>query len=340
MVVEPASSLFAGRRTLPVPRDWAPTLLVVIDTEEEFDWRAPPSPNSRSVANVQLVPMLQAIFDRHGIRPAYLVDHPVTSAPEAVSLLRAIAEDGRCEIGAHLHPWVTPPVEEKLDAWHAFACNLPPDLERRKLQTLTTAIETTFGAAPRIFKAGGYGVGPQTAGFLAELGYRVDSSIVPFTDFTPLGGPNFQDWTGQPFETAEGIVEIPLSAGFAGQLAGSGQHLYPTLHGALGRVLHLPGIAARLGLLERLRLSPEGHTLLDMVRLTRAGIARGERLFMMALHSSSLLPGATDYVRTEAERTAFLARIDDYFRYFHERLGGRSGVVSDVAATLAAGTPA
>lgn len=319
---------------LTVPADSQPTLLVVIDTEEEFDWRAPPNPNSRSVTNIQFLPMLQAIFDRHGVKPAYLVDHPVATDPAAASLLRGIADSGRCEIGAHLHPWVTPPVEEQFDAWHAFACNLPPDLEYRKLVTLTEAITAAFGTAPRIFKAGNYGIGPETARSLSSLGYQVDSSIVPFTDFTPQGGPSFQDWTAQPFRSIEGIVEIPLTAGFAGQFSGHGQALFPALGGPLGKALHLPGIAARLALLERLRLSPEGHTLLDMVRLTRASLARGERLFMMALHSSSLLPGATEYVRTEAERTAFLERIDDYIRYFHRKIGGRSGVVSEVAAEL------
>lgn len=336
VVVDPTSSLFAGRRELPVPTDWAPTLLVVIDTEEEFDWRAPPNTASRSVANVSHVPLLQAVFEKHGVIPAYLVDHPVVSSPEAVGVLRPRADSGHCEIGAHLHPWVTPPVEEKVDAWHAFACNLPADLERRKLETLTRAIQAAFGRSPEIFKAGGYGVGVHTPGFLAELGYKVDSSIVPYTDFTALGGPNFRNWSEAPFQTVEGIVEIPLTAGFAGQFAEHGQTLFPRLHHPYSQALRLPGIAARLSLLERLRLSPEGHTLQDMQRLTRAALARGERLFMMTLHSSSLLPGATEYVRTLPERTAFLKRIEDYLRFFLETVGGRTGIVSEVAAALVA----
>ena len=321
---------------LEIPADWPPTLLVVVDTEEEFDWSAPPNPENRSVSNVQSLPMLQAIFERHGVVPAYVVDHPVAGSPEAVSVLKRYADAGACEIGAHLHPWVTPPVEEILDAWHAFAGNLPPDLERRKLETLTTVIRDAFGHSPQIFKAGAYGIGTHTARALADLGYRVDSSVVPFTNFTAMGGPNFEDWTSQPFETTEGIVELPLSTGFAGQFSAWGQRVFPALLAPLGRALHLPGIAARLALMERLRLSPEGHSLLDMVRLTRASLARGERLFMMTLHSSSLLPGATAYVGTEAERDAFLSRIDDYLRYFHQTLGGRSGTVSGIAASLAA----
>ena len=312
----------------------------MIDTEEEFDWRSPPNSASRAVTNVQSIPLLQAIFDRYAVTPAYLVDHPVAATPEAAGLLRSIAEDGRCEIGAHLHPWVTPPVEEKVDLWHSFACNLPPDLERRKIETLTSLIRKAFGRAPTIFKAGAYGIGRHTPRILAELGYEVDSSLVPFTDFTAIGGPNFQGWTGQPFETAEGIVEIPLSAGFSGRFAHYGQDLFPRLERPIGRTFHLPGIAARLALLERLRLSPEGHTLAEMVRLTDAALARSERLFMLTLHSSTLLPGATNYVQTPSQLKNFLQRIEDYLRYFHETLGGRSAKLSETAATLAARRPA
>lgn len=311
--------------------------MVVIDTEEEFDWRAPPSSLSRSVTNVHAMPLLQAVFDRLGVLPAYLVDHPVATDPVAAGILRGFADAGRCEIGAHLHPWVTPPVEESVDAWHAFACNLPPDLERRKLETLTHAIVDAFGRQPRIFRAGNYGIGPHTPGFLAELGYEVDTSVVPYTDFRPQGGPNFDDWTATPFRTTEGIVELPLSAGFAGQFADKGHKVFRKLHRGVARALRLPGIAARLSLLERLRLSPEGHTLEDMQRLTMASLVRGERLFMMSLHSSSLLPGATEYVRSEAERTAFIERIDAYIAFFQQHLQGRAVGVSAVAEALSAG---
>ena len=332
----PAQALFEGQRFLTVPVDWRPTLLVVIDTEEEFDWTAPPNPASRAVTNVQSIPVLQSIFDRYGVRPAYLIDYPVASAPEAATLLRSIADSGRCEIGAHLHPWVTPPIEEQVHPWHAFACNLPGGLEQRKIEALTRAIESAFGAAPIIFKAGAYGIGPRTPGILADLGYRIDTSLVPFTDFTAIGGPNFRSWTGQPFETPEGIIEMPLSAGFSGRFSRHGPRLFPRLERPIGRTLHLPGIAARLALLERLRLSPEGHALADMIRLTDAALARRERLFMLTLHSSTLLPGSTHYVRTPAERTAFLQRIEDFLRYFHETIGGRSAKLSETAMTLSA----
>ena len=80
---------------------------------------------------------------------------------------------------------------------------------------------------------------------------------------------------------------------FVGALAASGPSVYPHLTRGAGKRLRAAGIAARLGLIERLRLTPEGHSLADMKRQTRAALARGERYFMLTYHSSTLLPGAT-----------------------------------------------
>jgi hypothetical protein len=57
---------------------------------------------------------------------------------------------------------------------------------------------------------------------------------------------------------------------------------------------------------------------------------------MLSYHSSRLLPGATQYVRTEPDRRAFLATIDGYLRFFLA-LGDRADTATRVAAALALG---
>jgi hypothetical protein len=42
----------------------------------------------------------------------------------------------------------------------------------------------------------------------------------------------------------------------------------------------------------------------------------------MTYHSPSLAPGNTPYVKSEAELTAFLGRIETVLRVFKEELGG------------------
>ncbi len=305
---------FPLHRPLPPPADLPPTLLVVVDTEEEFDWNAPFDPASTAVENIGFQHLAQDVFDAHGIRPTYAVDYPVASTPAAVGVLKGFLQDGRCDIGAHLHPWVNPPAEETVDAFHSYACNLPGDLMARKLAVLTRAIEASFGQKPCVYKAGRYGVDAATPGVLQALGYTVDVSVVPHTDFSADGGPDFRGLPDQPFLAAEGLLEVPLSVGFVGRAAAAGGRLYPLL--LAGRTWHLPGIAARLGLLERLRLSPEGHGSADLVRQTEAALARGHRILMLTYHSSSLMPGGSPYAATTPDRDRLVRTLTEYVRYF------------------------
>jgi len=332
-------SRFAGlavRETLQPPADWPLTLTVVVDTEEEFDWSAPFDPRNTATENIAFQHLAQRLFRAWGVVPTYAVDYPMAVSSPAIKILRAWAEAGEAEIGAHLQPWVTPPFQEEINAWNSYPGNLPPALEREKLAVLTEAIAAHYGCRPLVYKAGRYGLGPATATTLIELGYTVDTSIVPYTSFTQDGGPDFSNFDNSPLRTASGLVALPLSVHFLGRLAPHGSRLFPRINSPNGKRLRLPSIGARLGLLERLRLSPEGHSAGDLIRQTRAAIAGGARLLMLTYHSSALLPGATPYARDVAERDAFVAAIERYLAFFHEECGGRSLTVTQVAAALCA----
>ena len=313
-----------------LPSDERPLLLVVIDTEEEFDWAKPLARENRSVASIAAQPKAQAIFADFGIVPTYVIDHPVASDSEAADLLRGFAEQRACEIGAHLHPWVNPPHEESVTPRNSYPGNLPAALERAKLEALTETITAQFGVRPTIYKAGRYGLGPNTAETLKALGYRIDVSVVPYTSFADDGGPDFTAFDPRPYWHGEApaLLEVPLTCGFCGLLRDWGGALYPPLSGEAGMALHLPGFFARSGLLERIRLTPEGVSFEEQCRLTRSLFERGCRLFSYSYHSPSLAPGNTPYVRDEAELAAFLQRMRAYFDFFFCELGGRPLAVS------------
>lgn len=321
-------------RVLDLPADWPPTLVVVVDTEEEFDWNARFDSNSHSTTNILFQPLAQQILDRHGIVPIYVVDYPVADTPQAVSVLRTIAESGRCEIGAHLHPWVSPPHQEAINPYNSFPGNLPSTLEREKLARLTARIEAAFGQRPTIYKAGRYGLGPATFSTLRELGYRVDTSVVPHTDFSASGGPDFTTFPSGPFVVGADLMALPLSVHFRGALAAAGPNLYHSLMARSAARLRLPGLIARLGLLERLRLSPEGHSLNDMKRQTRTALDRGERYFMLTYHSSTLLPGGSPYARSVSDRDEFLHALEGYLEFFMSECGGRGMRTTELATSI------
>ena len=313
-------------KPVDLPPDLPLLLIVVIDTEEEFDWGQPLSRDNTATESIAAQHLAQEVFARHGIVPTYVIDYPVATDRAAYGILKAYLDDGLCEIGTHLHPWVNPPHEEQVTPGNSYPGNLPPDLELAKLETLTQAIAANLGHRPVVYKAGRYGVGPNTTGILQRLGYRIDLSVVARTAFTDDGGPDFGGFDFQPYWFGPGheLLEIPLSAGFAGVFSRFGPTAYPRLFGKLGMTLRAPGIAARLGLLERIRLTPEGIDHAAHRRLTEALLTQGCRIFYMAYHSPSLRPGLTPYVRDERELQDFLKTIDRYLDYFLGELGGRA----------------
>jgi hypothetical protein len=324
-------------RMIDWPIDNPPMVVVIIDTEAEFDWAHQPPRSARGVSSVKCQAQTQPIFARYGVRPTFVLDYPVSSTPEGYEFIRDLHQSGACEIGAHLQPWDNPPFVEATTDRNSYPGNLPPGLEREKLAHLTAIIAENIGVEPRIYKAGRYGVGHATAGILAELGYEIDVSVVPGTNLSKELGPDFSRCGARPywFGPDPALLEIPLSIGYTGLLAptGSVAHLL-TMNERL-KALHVPGVLARLGLVERITLTPEGISFEEQRRLTRALLRNGHRVFSFTYHSPSLAPGNTPYVRSEADLRGFLRRIEQYLDFFMGELGGRPATPFEIK-TLAA----
>jgi hypothetical protein len=310
-----------------------PQLLMVIDTEEEFDWSKPLARENISVSHIADLPKLQAVFEGLGITPTYVIDYPIAASNAGAAFFSGLAQEGRVEIGMQLHPWVTPPYEEEVTAYNSYGCNLPADLERRKLDSLHAMIKQRIGVAPILFKAGRYGPAHDTLDYVQKLGVFIDMSATPAFSLESDGGPDFSKYstmTGWIYTPTGKILEIPTTGGFVGILSEAGSLLSTVSRSRLGAHLRVPAMLARTKMLERMRLSPEGYSLDELKRLTRSLYARGERIFTMSLHSPSAGIGFTPYVRSEADRAKFFAVIDDYVRWFCDELGGAPSTPSKI----------
>ena len=316
-----------------------PQLAVVVDTEEEFDWRGPFARSNVATRSIAAQPLAHRLFDRWGVIPTYVVDYPVAVDPAARDLLGGLRAEGRAEIGAHLHPWVCPPFEEELTRYNSYHCNLPPALERAKIEVLTQAVETGFGARPAVFKAGRYGFGRSTARTIGDLGYQVDCSFVPHASFAADGGPSYHGTPDRPFwlDAERRLLEVPMTTGFIGAFAGAGARLPGLFNSARAQRWRVPGLLARTGLVARSALTPEGVSAEEQIRLIKALIRRGHGFFTMTYHSPSLAPGNTPYVRSEAELSGFLDRIETVLRVFAEELGGEFTTLTRYHAALTRG---
>ena len=269
--------------------------IVTVDTEEEFDWTQPFDRTTHGLSHVPRLAKFQQFCEGLGIAPIYLIDYPIATDPAVVEALGEAVAAGRAEVGVQLHPWVSPPHDEEVNVHNSYAGNLPPQLEAVKFRKLRDTIEAAFGAAPLIYRAGRYGVGPASAQMLGENAVAIDTSVRARFDYSSNGGPNFRDhpivpwWVGQ----RGGLMELPLTTVFWGMLRKQGPWLYPLLW----RVPQLRGLLARAALLERIPLTPEGVSIEEAIKGIDIAIDDGLPILVFSFHSPSLRPGLTPYVR-------------------------------------------
>lgn len=277
------------------------------DAEEEFDWSQPVRRDARATTAMLALPDANRRFTDRGIVPTYVVDYPIVDTPDSAEVVRTMVESGACEIGTQLHPWVNPPYTEIVCPENSFVGNLPRDLERAKLHALTDRITAATGIRPVIYRAGRYGIGPNTAELLAEAGYRLDVSVRALFDYSDQTGPDFSRHPVHPWWIAPGLLEVPLTAGHVGLLHRcSSLHHRKTLRGPL----------ARFGLLSRVALTPEGMPLNEALDVIDRLADRDVAVFSLSFHTPSVVPGHTPYVRDTTDLKAFWTWWDKVFDRF------------------------
>ena len=291
--------------------------VLTVDTEEEFDWSAPLEREGHSIETVPRLRKFQQFCESNGVVPVYLVDYPIAASQVAVEALGDAVRQGRAGIGIQLHPWVNPPHVETVNRHNSFAGNLPEDLEREKFTRLRDLIAERFGVAPVIYRAGRYGLGPNTARILADNGIAIDSSVRTHFDYSHEGGPCFRDHPLRPYwiDRSAGLLELPLTTVFWGALRRIGPWLYPRLW----RMPALRGLFSHLRLLDRIPLTPEGVTIDEALRGIDAAVALDLPVLVFSFHSPSLAAGFAPYVRSEEQ----LDQFHDWWRQVFARLDER-----------------
>lgn len=316
------------------PDGFGTRFAICIDTEEEFDWNAPFDRQATAVTAIRALPAMHRRFAERGVPLTYLCDYPVAATAEAADTIAALLDDGVSAVGAHLHPWVTPPHDEVVSRPHSFAGNLPPALEAAKLDALGAAIEAGFGRRPRLFRAGRYGMGPATLRLLVERGYVIDSSMRSGFCYKHEGGPDFRHVGNHAFRAGPdgALLELPLTTVWLGAMRAGGASLYDLFD----RLPRGRGVASRLGLLDRIALTPEEMPVAEALRAVDRAIEDGVQLLNFSFHSPTIVPGMTPYVRTAED----LARFHGWWDAVLDRLAAH-GVrpASEADLVVAATTP-
>lgn len=293
------------------------TVVVSIDTEED-NWS--PTRDGVTVRNIDRLPALEADLRDLGVRSTYFVNYRVAADLRAGDVIQSLA-DGGAEIGTHVHPWNTPPLDEPFVPRLTMLKNLDPTLQRAKIETVTELLERVLGRRPTSFRAGRWGIGPEAIAALIELGYEVDSSVLPFTDWRDVDdGPCFYGAPNSAYRVdgvadvclhrpAGALIELPVSAGFT-------RHPFKRWHqfSLLARrprlrPLRLLGLASAVDLFRRVVMNPELSSVADMLLLARRLREQGQTFLHLMFHSTTLHPGFHPDYATEADVSALRERI-------------------------------
>ena len=319
-----------------LPAGHPPVLLIVVDTEEEFDWSGSFERSNRSVTAIPSLVDFQRQISDLGARPTYVIDHPVATTRQSADIMAAFAAGGAAEIGVHLHPWVTPPHEEPVNPVNSYLGNLDTGLQREKIAEMVRVVELAIGSRPAAFKAGRYGLGLDTPALLVEHGFNVDLSSSPGFNWSGDGGPDYSRYQNAPYwlDPGRALLELPTTGGYYGPLRTLGSMVTPVSN-LPRRFEKGPSVALRrLNLARRAMLTPEGFRLWELVSLARALLDGGVEVLTLSFHSPSLAPGHTPFVRTDSERDAFLGGIRDFVNWFRADARGTFLTASEVRSRM------
>lgn len=320
----------AGRTAAFAP-GFGQRVLLTVDTEEEFDWTGPFRREGYGLKHVEAIPRFQAFCEALGAHPVYLVDWPIVQDARAVDIIGDAVRRGTAEVGVQLHPWVNPPFEEEVCVRNSYAGNLPPALEAAKFMALRDAIEAAFGSPPLIYRAGRYGLGAHTADLLKRAGIRVDTSVRALFDYSATDGPDYSAHPLMPYWADGGmsLLELPVTSVHSGMLRGVGRKVQ-----RIGeKIPRAMGALSRLGLLERIALTPEGVTADEALRGVDLAIDDGLPVLVLSFHSPTLAPGHTPYAATQADVETLYAWLEAVYKRLAAREVRSTTVAEIIAAT-------
>jgi hypothetical protein len=310
-----------------------PALLVAIDTEGDNQWSAEARRN-QTFRNIHALDRLHEFFEKHDVRPTYVVTYPVVKDRRSAEILRGILARGTAEIGAHHHAWETPPFEPADVDRHPYALSLPLPQFDAQLASLTAAITEAVGTRPISYRSGRFGFSATHVSSLETQGYEIDSSVAPLFYEAHKRGPDFVGAPLTPYylsyddATKPGtsrVLELPISCGLNRRLPGFLERAYARAPWPYStkRVLRLARIV-------RVRwLRPSYSSSSDMMALASHLARRGVPALNLLFHSSEAIIGGSPYNRTQGDLDAFFDRLSRFFRFVKRSLAAEPMTFSE-----------
>jgi hypothetical protein len=251
--------------------------------------------------------ILHPLFHQFGLQPTYLINNVVLEDDESVAVFKGLSN--KFELGTHLHGDFIEP--NKLYEDYAGKdglvnqCFLEPAIESAKLKNLTSMFVDRFGYSTVSFRAGRFSAGRNTIHALAQLGYKVDSSVTPnivWDDKTRERPVDYRKMPEQPYWTDEN--SFPNSS-------------------TMRQLLQVPvtvGTKRRYGILKRPAwLRPYYSTGEGMIDVAKTMISNNRDrpivVLNMMFHNIEVVPGLSPYTQTDLELTRYVDSMKVFFEF-------------------------
>jgi len=304
-------------------------IVISIDVEEEglFCGSYPRRPPG--VRNVAHLSRIGFISRDLGLPLTLLPTYPVLRDPACRDILLAWQEESGAEIGAHLHPWNTPPFDPAPRIEPVASGHIPRDLLGAKIGSLSEAVQTSLGIMPRAFRMGRFDFSPELPDLLSERGFLVDCSMVPLRRI-PRGPDHFLT-PPDPFPLDRGdgntlILEAPLTVVPLWERAGRDAY-------RLARWMPQPKadrVLTAFRHIAALGIQPAWFPLASMKVAALLHRKRGGRVLHMFLHSSELAPGATPEFRDESAVRGLVEKVRAFLHWLLSAIPVRGATLSQL----------
>lgn len=296
------------------------TFILTVDTEADNQWKWSAG-QPFTLHNMEHAPRFQSLCEKYGIIPTYLITYEVATHTESAGLLRSWQDRGAAEIGAHMHPWSNPPFDsrEAQLSHKSFPSELPSDIFTLKLETLTREIAQAMGRVPTSFRAGRWGFSMDMVPALQSLGYIVDTSITPKINWNEeiVGNtgnlPDFSKESVYPRVLTEGLVEVPMSIFYTGQLGREGSFFHKWFAGRK-KTLFQRAAQKFLFKLKWCRIFPQTN-LQDLIGLYEKAEKNNVPVLQFMIHSSEFTKGGSPYTKKDSDVDHMFSLLEEFFMF-------------------------
>jgi len=306
-------------------------LLITIDTEGDNPWAGKGC--DKFTQNARFLPRFQQLCETFDYKPTYLTTYEMAKDEFFAEFARDAIRRQTCEIGAHPHPWSSPPAYDLTGddmKYHPYVTEYPQDIIREKVKALTEVLQNTFDTTVCSHRAGRWGFNEVYANILTDLRYKVDCSVTPFETWksskgTPAGtgGPDYRHFPAEPYFLDDKdisqpgdspLLEIPVTV-----IPRYGRMLWAIYN----NVIPQASKPARFAFKKIFGPSsqwfrPARGKLPTLMKVAERTLESNADYIMFMLHSCEFMPGGSPQFRNKEEIDALYEAIQQVFQWLYE----------------------